>query len=263
MTFVEERAPHVHLEPAGLTVRIIGPVEIRLGQQPVPLAQSRRCRHLLARLLVAEQRPVSTLRLAADLWPDLAPERARACVHTTVSRIRTLFRPLGLELIRTSADSYVLPDGPDTWVDLAAFRREVAYARHSQGVGRLTDAVTAYQRAIILAREDLLAHEPATDWIEAERRVFAREVADARTRLIELHLDADRPDAAALAALGALRDEPADEHLSQLLIKAYLLVGQRRLALDEYWRLNRVLERELGVAPAPATWALIRDLDAG
>jgi DNA-binding SARP family transcriptional activator len=263
MTLVEERTLHVHHEPAGLTVHLIGAFEMRLGNRSVPLAQGRRCRHLLARLLVAEWRPVSTARLAADLWPELPADRARACVHTTVSRLRAMFRSLDVGLVRTTADSYGLTDGPDTWVDLVAFRRELAYARRAESDGRWLDAATAYQRALVLGRDELLAQEASAEWIEGERRVFSRELSEARGRLVELHLGAGRPDAAALAALVALKDEPTDEHMSRLLIRAYLLLGHRRLALDEYWRLDRALDQDLGAAPTPETWALVRELDGG
>jgi DNA-binding SARP family transcriptional activator len=246
-----------------LTARIIGAVEVHAYDDLVPIVGSRRCCQLLTRILLNGGRTVSATRLGADLWPDLPPERARACVHTTVNRLRRFFRSRGIEALKSGPDAYGIADGVHTWIDLTAFRRLVAEAARHEVERQLGDAISAYERALALGRGDLLADEPSTDWIEAERRVFARELSGARSRLIELYLNAGRADPAALNALLGLRHDPTDERMSQLLIKSHLALGERRLALDEYWRLDRVLDRELGVAPTPETWALVRDIDRG
>jgi len=185
MTLTDHSGPNL-LGAGALTARLIGPLEVRFHDHVLPLGESRPCRHLLARLLIADGRPVPAARLACDLWPNLAPERARACIQMTINGARKVLRPLGIELVATSGTAWGLASALGATVDLTAFRREVAVARRADVDGRELDAADAYERAIVLAGDELLAGEPAVGWIGAERRVFAREVFAARARLAEL-----------------------------------------------------------------------------
>ena len=187
-------APSVRAAPT-LAARLIGMVEVQLGGDAVSLAANTPCRHLLARMLLAAGRPVPTPRLACDLWPGLPLDRG-VCIQMTINGLRRVFRAQGVDPIVTAGDAYGIARRFDTWVDLCAFRQEVARARCADVDGRFTDAAAAYERAIALARDELLVQEPLATWIDAERRVFRREVLAVRARLTELH------DPAWAAALG-------------------------------------------------------------
>ena len=71
--------------------RILGPLEVEDGGRTIPLAGAKQ-RALLALLLLARGRPVSTERLIEEIWHAAPPETALKSVQVYVARLR---KPLG------------------------------------------------------------------------------------------------------------------------------------------------------------------------
>ena len=67
--------------------RVLGPLEVRAGDESLPLGSPAE-RHLLAVLLVYANKTVSTDRLVDELWADDPPPTARNIVQHYVSRLR-------------------------------------------------------------------------------------------------------------------------------------------------------------------------------
>jgi DNA-binding winged helix-turn-helix (wHTH) protein len=88
--------------------RVLGPVELAVGDRPVPPA-SRHQRTILAVLLAAPGMAASTDRLIDALWPDAAPSGARKALQMHVTRLRRLLaREAGSrpDLVQTTPDGY-------------------------------------------------------------------------------------------------------------------------------------------------------------
>lgn len=66
--------------------RLLGPLAVDVGGQPVEIAAARD-RVLLAMLLLQPNRVVTLARLVDAVWGDQAPATARAQLHTCVSRL--------------------------------------------------------------------------------------------------------------------------------------------------------------------------------
>src|SRR5690242_12402328 len=98
-------------------LNVLGPWEVRVGQQPVAIP-SGRLQALLAALVLSEGRPIAVRTLADQLWSDEPPLNAGATVHTYVTRLRKL---LGTEVIRTVSGGYQFRVGPEH-IDLFRFR---------------------------------------------------------------------------------------------------------------------------------------------
>ena len=73
--------------------RILGPLEVRDGGEPLTVGGVRQ-RTLLALLLLNANRPVSTDRLVAGLWGDEEPATALGALQNYVSQ---LLAKLGLQ----------------------------------------------------------------------------------------------------------------------------------------------------------------------
>ena len=74
--------------------RILGPLEVRASDGPVPLGGAKQ-RALLALLLLNANRVVSRERLIDELWGDEPPETAVTTVQVYVSRLRKLLPARG------------------------------------------------------------------------------------------------------------------------------------------------------------------------
>ncbi|HEX5878368.1 MAG TPA: hypothetical protein VF468_08615 [Actinomycetota bacterium] len=58
------------MAPATLRIRLLGELDLRLGEEPLPLLGSARAESLLAYLLLHRDTPQPRQRLAFLLWPD-------------------------------------------------------------------------------------------------------------------------------------------------------------------------------------------------
>ncbi len=88
--------------------RLLGPVEVRRGEQPVPLGSVRQ-RALLAVLLLSANEVVPTERLIDDLWGPHPPLTAKQSLHNHVSALRKLL-DLGQApaMLRTRDPGYLI-----------------------------------------------------------------------------------------------------------------------------------------------------------
>jgi hypothetical protein len=111
--------------------RVLGPLEVRAGQEPLPLGP-RKQRALLARLLVDAGRTVSVERLLDDLWGEDVPGTAVKMVQIYVSGLR---KALGSGRLLTRASGYCLEPAGDDDLDLERFERLAASGRAAHADG--------------------------------------------------------------------------------------------------------------------------------
>ena len=229
-----------------MRVGILGPLEVRDGDQVVEVAGAR-LRALLIRLAVDPGRSVGVDTLAEALWGDVPPADTANAVQSLVSRLRRAVPGLA---VRSGPGGYRLDLGPDD-VDAVRFERLARAGREALRGGDAGQARTALRDALALWRGRALA-----------------DVADARyaiaaaARLEELRLTAqeDRIEAELRighpALLVAELDEltaahPLRERLVVLHMRALAAAGRPAEALTAYERVRRRLSDELGVDPSP------------
>src|SRR4051812_36981017 len=222
--------------------RILGPLEVHAGGEPVAIGGPRQ-RTLLALLLLDANRVVSRDRLIDALWEDGADDHAlRVCI----SRLRKV---LGNEAIETRAPGYLLHVAPGE-LDLDRFRQLVEDSRAAE------DPVP-----LLRAAERLWRGPPLAD-LEDER--FARAevgpLADLLPSAIEERVAAELAlgrHAALVPELEALAEAyPLRERMRAHLMLALYRAGRQADALAAY-RAGRVrLVEELGLNPGPELVAL-------
>src|SRR4051812_5999520 len=222
--------------------RILGPLEVRSGGEPVAIG-GRRQRALLALLLLDANRVVSRNRLIDALWEDGADDHAlRVCV----SRLRKV---LGNDAIETRTPGYLLHVAPGE-LDLDRFRQLVEDSRAAD------DPV-----ALLRAAERLWRGPPLAD-LEDERFAHAEigPLAELLPSAIEERVAAELAlgrHAALVPELEALVEAyPLRERLRAQLMLALYRAGRQADALAAY-RAGRVrLVEELGLNPGPELVAL-------
>jgi DNA-binding SARP family transcriptional activator len=75
------------MEPT-LQIRILGELDLRLEDAPVPPLESARAESLLAYLLVHRGTAVPRQRLAFELWPDSSEQQARTNLRHVLHTLR-------------------------------------------------------------------------------------------------------------------------------------------------------------------------------
>ncbi len=217
-----------------MRVAILGPFEVQNDAGDCLPVAGARLRDLVIRLALAGGKPVSTSALAEAVWADDPPADLPNALQTLVSRAR---RTLGnTKALEQSAAGYRLAVTPDD-VDALRFERLVADG--------------AVEVALALWRGPAL--EDAGE--------FAAPYA---LRLHELKLDAtlswlavDGRAVGHVAEIETLAAEnPLNENVTALLMRALAATGRQADALAAYESLRGCLAEELGIDPGEDLRAL-------
>ncbi|MFE2970383.1 BTAD domain-containing putative transcriptional regulator [Streptomyces sp. NPDC059340] len=247
-----------------LRVSVLGPLRAWLAGQPVDVGPVRQ-QAVLAALALSPDRSVSRQQLLDGVWGMESP--GGNVVPVYVYRLRKSLR-LGEcpeSVIRRDRYGYGLVRGVAE-VDVACMEVLVTAAGAAERTGDLSEAVRLCDRALELFRGVPLAGLPGP-LAELERlRLAERRVALAQ-RKADWQLRLGRV-AEAIAGLSALAlEEPLNEPVAVLLMRALQRGGRRAEALAVFDRAGRRLADDLGVAPGEllrrARRAVLRGDDAG
>ena len=214
-----------------MDVRLLGPLEVRLGDGPVELGP-RKQRAVLAMLALEVGRTVSADRLAEGLWGEEPPASAPKMVQLYVSHLRRALDGNGSIVTRGRGYELQLP-GED--VDAVRFERLVEESRARE--------------ALALWRGDALADVAGEPFAAAEiRRLDAL-----RQRAAEVAVDADMEAGRHAEVIGELEGliaaQPLREHLRAQYMLALYRSGRQSDALAAYRSARAELVDEIGVEP--------------
>lgn len=252
--------------PAGLAITTLGGLSISLDGAPLGALASRKAEALLVYLACAG-RPQARDVLAELLWDDLPAERARGNLSVLLTSLRQRL-PGYLEIGRHSVA--LRPSGPFRLdvADLTALA-EPALAQAEPGGALPPSAVRQLEQALALYGGEFLHGFSLRDgrgfeeWVRAEQERLRSLVVRVLLALAQAALvAADYPSGIARARR-LLQLEPFHEEGHHLLLLLLAHSGQRGPALVHYEELCRTLDQELGVAPAPRTTELYRQIWQG
>lgn len=234
---------------AELRVSLLGAPSIEVGRKRIE-TDTRKATALLAYLAVSQQ-PQRRATLAALLWPDTDEQKARGALRRTLSVLRSA---LGDRWLDAEGETIDL-DRANVRVDVTEFRRAVAD-------GRLAEAAKLY-RGDFLEGFSLRDSPEFDDWQAAEADALRSGYADVLSRLAS----AAERDGDLAGALGyakrRLAMDPLHEPAHRELMRLHARSGDRSAAVHQYREATRLLDRELGIAPAAETHALYDAIEAG
>ena len=129
---------------AGLSVRLLGELELRLGDRPLPALESARAESLLAYLLIHRDAPQPRQRIAFLLWPDSGEAQARTNLRHVLHKLRRSLPAADRYLDVTTRTLRWRPEAPAR-VDFAEFEAALDRAdTAADPVDDLEAAVAAY-----------------------------------------------------------------------------------------------------------------------
>ena len=240
-----------------LSARLLGGCWVTIDHRPVPLANSRRTRALLAFLVDRPSRPVPRDLLMEVFWPDSSPDAARNSLHVAMHGLRkALAQAWDGPVIECRGDTYRLSDAVEVWSDAAELERRSELGASAAADGRVDDAIAEYETGLALYGGEFMADDPYLEWALTRREELRLRAVDCAEQLSELHLRRGDLRRALAISSQVLREEPCHEPAARRLMIAYPRLGQPHMALRLYERIVRVLGRELGVAAAAETEAL-------
>jgi WD40 repeat protein/DNA-binding SARP family transcriptional activator len=229
----------------GVTVHLLGPLEVWSDGRPVRLSGTRQ-RALLALLALHADEVVTSERLVEMLFGLDAAASAVNAVQVAVSRLRRL---LGNDSVETRPGGYLLHLTPGG-LDIARFEHELAEGRRLLESGKPVEAAGELRAALELFRGAPLSDLASFEFAQVEiRRLEELKVAALMER-IDADLAVGR-SAELVAELEALvREQPLQERLCGQLMLALYRCGRQADALDVYRRARDFLHDELGLEPS-------------
>jgi DNA-binding SARP family transcriptional activator/predicted ATPase len=217
-----------------------------------------RLQSLLAYLILHGDGPLPRERLAFALWPASTESQARTNLRQLVHNLK---RVLPAECDSLVTDHFALEWKRDhsCEIDALTFQAAISQAETARADNDAEAEIRSLKLAAELYEDDLL---PALydDWIVPAREEFRRGLASALRRLAMLFNDRNDSGAAIPWAERLLTLDSLNEANHQLLIRLHAANHDRASALRAYHYCRRVLRRELGVDPGPATQDLFEQI---
>ncbi|MEV3988751.1 BTAD domain-containing putative transcriptional regulator [Streptomyces sp. NPDC049837] len=235
--------------------RVLGPTRVlRPDGTEVPVAGVR-LRALLTALAAAGGRAVPVGHLAAQVWTVTAPADETAALQALVGRLR---RALGPGAVVSVPGGYRLDVRPED-VDLFRFERLAADGAAALRDGDPAAAVRLLDEALGLWRGPALGGLPGRDGDPLAVRAERRRTEARRDRLAaEVALGRAENALPGLAELAA--EQPLDESLAALRLRALRSAGRPAEALAAYEEVRTRLATRLGTDPGPELKALHAEL---
>ena len=248
---------HPHPYSDSVDYSVLGPLRVESSNGPVDIRGAKE-RMLLARLVAAGGRLVSTSDLVDTLWGDDPPASAAKSLQTFVLRLRNALEPErhgSPTLLMTEGPGYRLALEPSQ-VDAERFARLARIGERSLADGRPENALASLTEALSLWRGPAYAGFEGSTFATAE----ARRLEELRISAIEHRIAAELAVGQAAASVPELErlvaEHPMRERLWEMLVTALYRAGRQGDALGAYERARAVLADELGVDPGPGLRAV-------
>lgn len=256
---MSDTLPVTERDAVTVEFRMLGPLEVCAGGEPVAVRGHRR-RVVLLLLLLEAGRIITFERLAEAIWDESPPKTAATQLHICVSQLRSLFTRVadGAELIHTHAAGYYL-QVPERAVDLLRFRALVASARSRAQRDDRAAAASDLRAALDLWRGEVGSGINS-------RVVMAAAARLAEERLTAIHewLDLELSLGRHQERIGELQElvtaYPLRERFYAKLALALYRAGRQAEALAVCRQARQVLVTEHGIEPGPEMRSLERSI---
>ncbi len=227
---------------------VLGPLEATYRGQSLEVGGAR-SRAVLALLLLNANSVVSADRLADELWPKLAPDRAAANLQVRLSELRKALRSIGeSDRLQTRSPGYILRIESDE-LDVLRFEQLAANGRDALADGDAHTAVRLFDEGLALWRGPALADLDDLQFAAAEQARLEEE----RLGMLESRMEAQlacgrhRETIAELETLTT--NHPLRERFWYQRLLALYRSGRQADALRAYRELRATLVDQLGIEP--------------
>ncbi len=249
-----------------LRLLLLGSPRIELDGQPVKV-ETRKVMALLAFLAITNEshRRDSLVNL---LWPEADMTHGRAVLRRTLSALNSALPEGWLDSDR---ETIGLNPGADFWLDVRAFRQDLAACR-SHGHPESQVCLVCQERlaeAVALYRDDFMSGFSLgdsfnfDDWQFFQAETLRQELGAALGKLAQCQVLARDFQGAIQHTRRWLLLDRLNEDANCALMQVYAWTGQRSAALRQYQECREVLRSQLGVEPQKATNDLQRAIESG
>jgi len=241
-----------------LNITLFGPFRIAVEANP-EIKLTGTSKRLFAYLLLQNYRPQPRELLADLFWGEQGEDRAHKCLNTALWRLRSALEHQGVPqdsyLVTTDADQIAFNRYSQHWLDLAIFEDKVRRLLNTPVEAMSTAQAGEFEAIQQLYRGDLLEGF-YDDWALRAREHMRILYLDCLALYMRYDQQNGHPELAVKKGQMILELDPLREEIHREMMRLYLAIGQRPLAIRQYINCAGLLERELGIQPMPETQQL-------
>lgn len=243
-----------------LVVYCLGPFRVYQHDRLITDWNGLKGQSILKYLLMHKGKPITKDILMDVFWPDVEPGDTRRNLHQAIYSLRQTLRRKQSDLrpILFRNDCYLLNPELIVWLDFEEFEKHVQAGRRLEAAGQPAEAMAEYSIAEGLYQGDFLEEDLYEDWPSVQRehlRIFYLDVVD---HLSEYYVQQGQYTAAIALCQKVLAQDNCYEQAHRRLMRCYLGLGQRHLAVRQYQTCVEALREELDLTPSEETVALYR-----
>jgi SARP family transcriptional regulator, regulator of embCAB operon len=243
--------------PPGLDFGVLGPLQVSVNRQPVPLGTPKQSA-VLALLLINRNRPVPRDSIIHAIWEDSPQADAIHNLHVYVANLRKILGSGGADpktVLASARPGYQL-NVPDTACDLGRFNTEKAAGVQAAAAGRFGQASDRLAAALAQWRAPVLDDLREFRFVHTFATALVEDKVVAHVVRAEAEIACGRADSVISELEALVAEHPYREPLWAQLMTAYYVAERQTDALDAYRRLRSTLSEELGIDPGPSLRAL-------
>jgi len=244
-----------------LYITCFGRFEVKRFDQPIVLCHRRNGQAILRFLVAQVGYRASADRLMDVLWSQDAPEVARRKLQIAISALRC---SLNSGYSCGPGEGYIVcKDGFYQFNPSVAIQTDVDEFLFLWQAGRQcsgSESAALYERACNLCSGPFLVEDMYADWSSTRREQLKQIYFTMCRSLAGYHLEIRHYEDAVRWASAILSEDRCDEAAHRQLIQIYVAQGWRSEALQQYYRCERILSKELGVPPAPETMNMLQTI---
>jgi ATP/maltotriose-dependent transcriptional regulator MalT/DNA-binding SARP family transcriptional activator len=248
-----------------LTVNMLGPIEVyrnRLEPSPDDAWRLTKSLHILCHIASHRNHRATKDSLVDLFWPDADADTIAKNFHPMISHARkalNLGQVIKKDFILYREGAYLLNPQYRYQIDTEEFELLIAEARKKRQSGDTEGAAQMTVEAVGLYRGDFL-EELYSDWVEELRSYYRDLYLEALKELAGFYAARDDHEQVVRYCQKMLQRDPYREDAHCQVMEAYVGMGNRAAAIEQFDRLRKLLRSELGVAPLPATVAKYESL---
>jgi ATP/maltotriose-dependent transcriptional regulator MalT len=242
-----------------LAVYMLGPVEVFRDPSDALKDAWRltKALHILCYIASRRNRRAPKDTLVDLFWSDADPETVSKNFHPTISHLRKALNAgqvVKKDFILYREGAYLLNPQYQYQIDTEEFERMLANAREARRSGDDDGAAQLLAEAIRLYRGDFL-EEIYYNWTEELQSYYRDMYLEALKELIGYHGARENHEQVIRYGQMILQRDAYREDVHCQVMEAYVCSGNRAAAIEQFDVLRKMLRRELGVEPLPATIA--------
>jgi DNA-binding SARP family transcriptional activator/predicted ATPase len=234
-----------------MRINLFGNLRISVAGRPVTAVSTNRLQSLTAYLILHGDAPQPRERLAFLLWPASSESQARTNLRQLLHHLKRALPAEGNWLetthfaVRWRQDATCSIDAVDFQAAVADAASARAKSDRAREIQSLTSAAQVYEDDLLPGLYD--------DWITPLREEYRKRISEVLQRLATLFEEQSAYPEAIPYAERLVALDPLSESHHQLLIRLHAANHDRSSALRAYHQCMRILRREMGVEPGPAT----------